>query len=884
MKITIKRNFGTATLTSLLALSLLSACGTSTGPEAPPVETFDPVVPLPVVPIRNRYSFNNQCFVVRSNETGNYLERSGGTYTATQADVASAEAFYFKPSALGDYLLYNRSGELVSADAGLANLDLQSANDTAVFTVVGFGDPTVYPPTPEGFREPTAAEIAEYRNFVDPNLELPAFTLYSRINDLNLASDDTGTLSLVAAAADQTQSFTMEPVTGCAEFPEASSNFEGTPFRGTTPDGRVLGMTDGHVHISATDFLGKAEWGFPFHKFGVTHALGLNCEEYHGPNGSQSAVEAGFEGDADGHNTTGWPTFPEWPNRNNLFHEAIYWKWLERAWAAGLRVIVNDLVDNETLCELSRNVAQDPTLDCNSMNNAGRQAGTMYAMQDYIDAQYGGRGEGFFQITHSPAEARTVIADGKAAVVLGIEISNFLNCKVNFNPARTQEPFEEDGSGGAENTHTCRTTETGAPDEILTQIQRIHDWGVRQVITIHEFDNAFGGNGIFGGLVLNLGNREDTGAIPGGALANSSPPGSDPSNPEETPTGELWTTYDCPEEGGLGLDGNPFSGYLWSNQGGDDLESLDPSCPYQGQGGRPGGPTPCYPALDNASTTTRRQCNARWLTPTGLYLYERLMEFGLIFDIDHLEMEMKTQALEVAEAQDPPYPFVSTHGTFGGTSNDQASRMLTNGGLLYPSIGSSTGFVNDMRELRQVWEDAGQPHGFFGFGFGTDTNGLSGQAGPRSAELIEQNPIVYPYTLFDGLLFDQLADFNGNAGITPVVFNQPESRDSAGNGRTWHADIDGNAHYGMLSANVMEVNMDAEAQDLADMFNSAEAFLLTWERTFASRDGILAKAENDNGDADDLGNTVVPPGVLRAAPLPDCELGRRIPDPRCFGP
>lgn len=482
----------------------------------------------------------------------------------------------------------------------------------------------------------------------------------------------------------------------------------------------------------------------------------------------------------------------------------------------------------------------------------------MYAMQDYIDAQYGGRGEGWYQIVHDPIEARRAVEQGKAAVVLGIEISNLVDCKVNYNSQRMQEPFEETGTGLNENTYTCRMTETGAPDEILTQLQRMEDWGVRQIVTIHEFDNAFGGNGIFDGLVLNVGNREDSGGVPGGAL--SSPAAfltnlSSGADAVENPTGEFWTTYKCPEENDDA--NNPFSGYIFGNAGGSEIESARP-CPYAGQGGRPGGTTPCYP--------TTRQCNARWLTPIGLYFYSKLMEFGMIFDIDHLEMEMKTQGLELAEAQDPPYPFVSTHGTFGGTSVDQATRMLKNGGFIYPSIGGTPGYLEKMAEMRDIWQDAGQPF-TFGFGFGTDTNGLSGQSPPRSEDRSTARPVTYPFTLFAGGVFDQLPEFDNIAGVT---FEQPDVRDPDGNGRNWHVDEDGNAHYGMLADQVQEIQLEGTAQDMRDLFNAAELYLQMWERTVASQQSILSKTENDNADADTLGNVVMPADpILRPAPVPD---------------
>jgi len=816
------------------------------------------------------------------------VTRQGGRYHADAVSADDAEPFYMKPSALGDYLLYNASRQLVTGNTSVVtNAALANASPASQWTVLGVGDTTNYPETPRVDEEPNPEALDAYRNFDDPNLEFVSFTLGVGSSDRRLAVKDDGMLFL--AQRDESvsaQGFSFAPVSGCAEFPEAQSNMADEDptglepsFKGTLPDGRVLGHADVHVHISATTFLGGAQWGWPFHQYGVPHALG-DCEELHGPSGTTDAVGAFLGGDFDGHDTTGWPTFPDWPARDMLTHEAIYWKWIERAWQAGLRLAVNDVVDNETLCELQRNVSGTPGADCNSMNNATDQVGTMYAMQDYIDAQYGGRGEGFFQIVLDPAQARSEIEKGNLAVVLGIEISNLLNCKVTYNPLRTQEPFEETGdplAGG--NTYGC-TMEEGQPNSITTQLQRLHDLGIRQVISIHEFDNAFGGNGIFLDL-LNVGNRENSGGIPSGDLAaitdllesgavdsisNGATPDSDDlidlgmvggaaladalANLEdgvETPTGEFWTTYNCPVE----QETEGFSGYLWEDSGGEDLSALSPpGCVYTGQGGRPGGTTPCYPQAN--------QCNARWMTPIGLYMYAKLMEMGFIFDFDHMELEMKTQALELTEAQPKAYPIVSTHGTFGGITNEQAQRVLRNGGYLYPSIGSSRGFREDMAETLQVYDQAvadldPADRPLFAFGYGTDTNGLSAQSAPRGGDI--EKPVQYPYTLFAGPLFDQMPEFDNVAGVT---FEQPRTTGPNGNGRTWHEDIDGNAHYGMLSGVVEEIRLEGTAEEMRHLFNSAEAYLRTWERTVAAQDAINAN-----------GGVQVPDGLLRAAPTPD---------------
>lgn len=836
---------------------------------------------------RSRYAFNNQCFALQANGNQKFVTRHGGRYRANAENAAQAEPFFMKPSALGKYLLYNRSRKLMTSNtSGVTNAALADASDSAEWTLRGVGDSTDYPATPPVYQQPSVEYLDGYRDFVDPNNEYENFTLELATNGRRLTVKDDGLLFAGNPGEGASQSFSLVSAAGCAEFPEAQNNTIGATFKGTKPDGRVLGMADAHVHISATEFLGGAEWGNPFDKFGVTHALG-DGESRHGPHGALDALGALYVGDYDGHDTTGWPTFPDWPAYDSLTHEAIYWKWLERAWKAGLRIAVNDVVENQTLCELERNVILEPGRDCNSMHSAIKQIATMYAMQDYIDAQYGGRGNGWFRIVLDPQTARQVIADGKLAVVLGIEISNLFDCQVNYNPLRTQEPYQETGTGALENSYRCKRSETGAPNEILTQLTLLKNLGVRQIITIHEFDNAFGGNGLFNDLILNVGNRENSGGIPSGNLANitnllnsglvqslrdPSKPDTDAllslgpqaldaisgtlaelgSNGLELPTGEFWTTYDCPVE-----DKTPgFTGYIFGNKGGVKLQSIPPegACLYTGQGGRPGGTTPCYP--------TRNQCNARWMTPIGLYTYTKIMQTGLILDFDHLELEMKTQLLELAEAQTPTYPIVSTHGTFGGTSVDHAQRVLRGGGFIYPSLGNGPDLLSKMEEMRTVYEAAmvGVPvaeRPLYAMGFGTDTNGLSEQATPRK-NIAPGKAVTYPYTLFSGAVFDELPEFNNIKG---VVFEQPGTRDPDGRGRTWSLDQDGSAHYGMLSGMVQEVRLEGNAEQMRNLFDSAERYLRTWELTVAA-----SKAVNRNG-------FVTPNGVLRPAPKPDGILG-----------
>ena len=65
------------------------------------------------------------------------------------------------------------------------------------------------------------------------------------------------------------------------------------------------------------------------------------------------------------------------------------------------------------------------------MEHVDHQLIKVRELQDYVDAQYGGPGKGWFRIVYSPEEAREVVRAGKLAVILGIEIENPFNCFVD---------------------------------------------------------------------------------------------------------------------------------------------------------------------------------------------------------------------------------------------------------------------------------------------------------------------------------------------------------------------------------------------------------------------------------------------------------------------
>ncbi|MFI7467750.1 Coagulation factor 5/8 type domain-containing protein [Nonomuraea sp. NPDC049646] len=251
----------------------------------------------------------------------------------------------------------------------------------------------------------------------------------------------------------------------------------------------VSGFVDGHSHLfSYETFGGMLMCGKPFDPDGIEHAL-TDCPDHY-PNGELAWYENFTRtGKPTGtHDPVGWPTFRDWPANDSLTHQQAYYTWVERAWRGGLRVLVNDLVANRQLCA----IYPLKKYSCDEMTSIRLQAQRARELQDHIDAESGGPGRGWFRLVNDPAEARSVAAAGKLAVVLGIE---------------TSEPFG------------CRQI-LGIPQCTKSQIDRgldeMYALGVRSMFVCHKYDNALCGvrfDSGTQGAIVNVGNLLSTGSF-----------------------------------------------------------------------------------------------------------------------------------------------------------------------------------------------------------------------------------------------------------------------------------------------------------------------------------------------------------------------------------
>ncbi|MER6012534.1 discoidin domain-containing protein [Streptomyces bluensis] len=274
---------------------------------------------------------------------------------------------------------------------------------------------------------------------------------------------------------------------GARPSPDSGINVTGEPFKGTNSAGEVRGFVDAHNHIMANEaFGGRLICGRPFSEEGVADAL-KDCPEHY-PDGSLAIFDYITKGGDGRHDPVGWPTFEDWPAYDSMTHQQNYYAWIERAWRGGQRVLVNDLVTNGVICS----VYFFKDRGCDEMTSIRLQARLTYALQDYIDRQYGGTGKGWFRIVTDSAQAREVIEQGKLAVVLGVETSEPFGCKQILDIPQCDK------------------------DDIDAGLDELYDLGVRSMFLCHKFDNALCGvrfdeGGL--GTAINVGQFLSTGTF-----------------------------------------------------------------------------------------------------------------------------------------------------------------------------------------------------------------------------------------------------------------------------------------------------------------------------------------------------------------------------------
>jgi len=491
------------------------------------------------------------------------------------------------------------------------------------------------------------------------------------------------------------QAFPLRRTTGCVAFPEVGTNVRGRPFGGVTTYQEVRGWVDPHVHGQTHEFLGgRVICSPPFHPYGAPAAL-VDCPDHRLADGRGALLEdvLAEQAPGTGHDPVGWPTFAYWPNPRSLTHQQVYYKWLERAWRAGLRIHTSLLTENHVLCTvypLKKN-------SCDDRDAVRLQAKGMRAMQDYVDAQHGGPGRGWYRIVTDPFQARRVINQGKLAVVMGMETSVPLGCNVQLGrPTCTEE-------------------------QMLAELAEMRRLGVSQMELTNKFDNAF--TGVAGdagttGTLTNSANFLSTGSfLRMRTCPSANPPGTE-DRLQSPNAGDLTGDQEStPEQ-------DAIFGAIWKLFGDVGVQ-----------------PAPLYPAGPH--------CNQLGLSPLGERLLSAMIDHRILFDPDHMSVAGRTAALDYLERQQAagrPVGVVSSHSW---STPDAYPRIYRLGGFVAPYAGDSTGFVEKWRQ-HLGWTDRRY---YFGFGFGSDMNGFGAQGDPRGADAAA--PVTYPFTGLGGVTVDR---------------------------------------------------------------------------------------------------------------------------------
>ena len=683
-------------------LILLVACGDS-GPKRPPAPTHEGI-----------YSFADGCYTLDAAEPGSNRsmwltpDATGNAFELTAATPEDGARLRLRAADLGVYLLYDAEGFHVAAEDGvLVRIDrLESA-----LTLL---DDSYISPA-EWELEPDEAR----------------FRLRHRQTELYL-----GALATLVEP-ENAASIALYPAEGCADFPELTVDAEGELDPTPWPDGDVYGFVETHSHLFTNFGFGGGGMfhGSPFHRLGVEHAL-PGCAIFHGAEGRRDLINYAFSGFGDfdpdslvpvfitgrtpepNHRTDGYPTFTDWPNSwNSSTHQTQYWRWIERAWRSGMRLLVMHATSNSVLCEMMRGIRAQPTrYSCNDMVAVDRQIDETYALERYVDAQSGGPGEGWFRVVTSPADAREVINQGKLAVVLGIETSNLFDCFLT----------RREGFPACDAAH------------VRSKLDEYWEKGVRVLFPVHKFDNAFtAGDG-----------DRTVGQI--GSFINSG----------------HWSSFvtDCPDIGTTFDRGALTFGGL--NMPRDDYLEAPPN-DMSGFGDSPAGTLAPFLDLIGAGPLEGDYCQSHGLTSLGEMMMREMMLRGMIIELDHFSRRAYQRAFELLIEND--YPAMGTHG---GTNDGLIYEI---GGLSKTGLGrcgrpGEPGAMGDrLRNRIQLIRDHG---GYPAEGFGFDLNGFAGGPRPRFGDDSpcsepQQNPITYPFTSYRGdvtftepQLGERTVDFN----------------------------------------------------------------------------------------------------------------------------
>ncbi|MCW5836506.1 MAG: membrane dipeptidase, partial [Labilithrix sp.] len=251
---------------------------------------------------------------------------------------------------------------------------------------------------------------------------------------------------------------------------------------------------------------------------------------------------------------------------------------------------------------------------------------------------------------------------------------------------------------------------------------------------------------------------------------------------------------------------------------------------------------PC-PGISDLGTLN---CNTKGLSPVaGTVLINKLMDLGMMIDIDHMSAKMIDDVFAIADARGG-YPFFVGHGLFNEVYTPEVKnrheRMRTTAQLArlkgYGSLVSvmtedelhekQTRCKHSSVSFIQNYDYAVKKMGVVAFG--SDFNGMAGHVGPRfgddacggvasqKAAQLQTQRLRYPFTLEGFGTFDK------------QVTGQ----------RTFDFNVDVFAHIGLYPDLLGDLTV--QRTSIEPLMRSAAELVATWRRALAKRAGAPAPA------------------------------------------
>lgn len=473
----------------------------------------------------------------------------------------------------------------------------------------------------------------------------------------------------------------------------------------------------------------------------MEHANEIRCQVVNALEDNPNKIE-GWN-----HVRAGYPDFRAWPTWHDRTHQKMRIEWLERAWRGGLRVIVA-LTVNSHILAVATHIS--PTPQPNNFYD-DRSTGDEQIAEIYRIAN----NSSFMKVVKSAAELRETVRQGLLAVIIGTE----LDCIGNFyKPALTHN------SGAAYNPNPT-------DQDVVNEIQRLYNLGVRYFFPVHLTDNVFGGTAVY----------------------------------EDFFDAANWFQFG----NWMKVEAAPAESEILHKHGSTPVDDFLINKLNISLIGRP---APC-------NTTTGHR-NARGLQDKGKVALRELMRLGVMIDIDHMSERTVRRdpgrpdypegVLDIAEKSCNQYPICSGHGHMRsdkeGTKierlhhKDTVGRLLElNGTFGIGLTGKLDMICNSIREFYK-WNQCNF------IAFGSDCNGLERLTEPR----YNNAKIVYR----DDLGASQDA-------LEPCKLGN----------RRWDYGQDGMPHIGLYPDMIEEIVSSGllEKEEIEYLFRSAEYFATTWE-------------------------------------------------------